>query len=432
MNNSLSATKRITYRAFGDFGAYLDDLYEVYKDIYKSAPHFAYEETLTDHNSFEYCLARKFFILVVPYTVNRELLVERSFANNMISWVLVGGSLRADLRETFIDSAARHARNYMDNLELGEIEPIAFLSNTFSYQDDVHQHLGIAFAARIRNIEPEQDLQTAVHDKGFLIPYDNLETQFSLTHNESVVDVARQYLLKRDLTSTAEFEIAENIKYRNRYILHEKIFKPLIKFLGSYSFQYSLQELQTRIMQIAVQDKHQTFLDVACGENRTVFDVVQLDKAELVVGNDVSWSQVQLLSDRLDITDFRNIESFLLFTNHDARYMPFTDRFFDFVLCKNVLHHMADVESVTQLLNEIVRVSKRALVVEIMDPKFESLWGRVRHQYYVKFLRDAGQNFLSREEFADLTNLVQRHESFDMPTIRGIYQFAVFHNDSQA
>ncbi|MBI2578932.1 MAG: class I SAM-dependent methyltransferase [Candidatus Aenigmarchaeota archaeon] len=423
-----SGRERIAYRAFQDTDAYLDDLYSVYTELYASAPRIQHEVTLQDRYSFEYCLARRYFVLMLPYTKHKEFLLERSFASNQLAWVLVGGSLRRDLTETFIDAANRHASKTIRNLQLGEVEPIAFLENRFRYEGREHFHRGIAFVGRIRNMDPQQDLKAAVHSRGHLVPCEDTSVPVGLLHNKTVVELARSYVRSLDLDSVPEFEVEENIKYGSRYAFHDAVVKPLFRSLGRFHFQHSIQDLEAKILEITQACKHDTILDVACGENTAVLRFTQLPGVRLVVGNDVSWSQIKLMSERFSSPTFRNISSFILFTNHDARRLPFGDNHFDFVLCKNVLHHMENVRAVKTLINEVIRVGKISCIIEIMDPQFESTWGRVRHRYYLKFLRDAGRHFLSRNEFAALTGTTEKANLFEMNTIRGIYQFAVFRN----
>ena len=133
-----------------------------------------------------------------------------------------------------------------------------------------------------------------------------------------------------------------------------------------------------------------------------------------------------MLTGRQSTDEMKNTSSFLLFTNNDARALPFGNRYFDFVICKNVLHHMPNLESVNRLVGETVRVGKRALIVEVMNPAYEGWFGRRRHWYYTKWLHDAGEFFLSREAFNAVTNLPERVDMFEMSTIRGVYQFALF------
>jgi ubiquinone/menaquinone biosynthesis C-methylase UbiE len=118
------------------------------------------------------------------------------------------------------------------------------------------------------------------------------------------------------------------------------------------------------------------FLDIACGDNELVLGVAQTDEFSLVVGNDVSWSQIQLLAQRPENAALRDHAALTLFTNHDARHLPFADTRFSVGFAKNVLHHMDGLPSVRALVDELIRVSKVAIVVEVMDPAVESRWGR--------------------------------------------------------
>jgi ubiquinone/menaquinone biosynthesis C-methylase UbiE len=167
--------------------------------------------------------------------------------------------------------------------------------------------------------------------------------------------------------------------------------------------------------------------DIACGENKSLVNLVKKREASTFVGNDISWSQIELVSGSFDADTFRNNQGIVFFTNHDGRRLPFADKAFDVGVCKNVLHHMPDRRSATALLRELKRVSKKALIVEVMDPKFEGgQWPRLRHSYYINFLKDAGGNFLSGDEFNSLIEEFSPRSRYDVRTIRGVYQFAIF------
>jgi ubiquinone/menaquinone biosynthesis C-methylase UbiE len=415
---------RIAYRAFSDIDAYLDDLYSVYQDLYASIPQFNYEEILEDANAFSYCKARRYYVLVIPYTSHKQILLERSFANDKLTWVTIGGSLRKDFAETFIDAADRHASKTIANVELGEIEPIAFLQNTFTFKSEQHVHFGIAFVGRIRNKDPLAALASAIHSRGHFVPYNDATVRLSLRHNQSVVEVVRKYLNGLSTAQFAEFEVAENQQWRHRYEFHDHVVKPIFRKLGRMLYPHSLDDLYAKITELATSDGGARLLDVACGENMTVLDLAGSRSVDLVVGNDVSWSQVRLLSRKLDKTIAKS-PAFVLFTNHDARRLPFRDGAFDFALCKNVLHHMDTYQALRDLRSELLRVARKCLIVEIMDPKDEGCWGRLRHRYYMRFLHDAGRHFLSREQFAAVIGIPEKLESFEMKTIRGVYQFAL-------
>lgn len=85
MENNMDRSSRLVYRAFQDIDTYLDDLYSVYVDAYPSVPKVEFRTELEDEYAFNYCRVRKYFILITPYTKQREILVERSFANDRLT-----------------------------------------------------------------------------------------------------------------------------------------------------------------------------------------------------------------------------------------------------------------------------------------------------------------------------------------------------------
>lgn len=421
---------RVAHRAYRDIERYLDDLFGAYRTLYPGIEEIASEHELEDEHSFQYCEERKYFVLVVPYTAQKLLLVERTFHADKISWELIGGSVRRDLEETFVDAAARHAERVIPTIQLGEIEPLAFLRNTFSYGGASVEHHGLAFAARVRNTYPMRERKQAIHSRGFFIPHSDDAPAFSLTHNRQVVEKARGYLNELNVDEAPELEVAENLKYRRRYRLHDRLIKPLFRHAPTGPFEHSLDEVDGEIVKWLQPDKAERILDVACGDNTLLVDLAGKQDVPLVVTNDVSWSQVAQLNDQLRSGPYRNRESLVVFTNHDARRLPFGDKFFDAALCKNTLHHMPDTTSVAALIDETLRVARKALVMDILDPKYESPWGRLRHQYYMRVLHDAGEHFLSREAFEALTDRPGLTNRFEMQTVRGIYQVALFQSET--
>lgn len=417
-------SSRIVYKAYRDSREYIEDLFEAYRTMYASAPLIEYEEEVEDEHSFEYCIARKHFVLIGPYTSAGKLLVQRAFAGNKLNWVLIGGSLRQDAMETFIAGATRHASAVIRDVELGEVEPVAFVRNTFCFGEAKHVHYGIAFAARIRNADPERLLRATPGSRGHLVPLFSAGTTWSLTHNAAVVELLQAYFRRLDFSALAEHEISENQRYVARYEFHGRFIKPLFRFFGGL-FPYSLRDLDKKVNALTLEGNPARVLDVACGENDWILKIARVPSVNLAVGNDVSWSQIQLMESQFVSPQFRGTNALAIFTNHDARRFPFADGVFDVALCKNVLHHMDDVRSVRALLSEASRVSRRTVVVEIMDPSFESLWGRIRHHYYIDFLKDAGNHFLSRGEFEALTREFRVGDAFEVQTIRGVYMFAI-------
>jgi ubiquinone/menaquinone biosynthesis C-methylase UbiE len=83
------------------------------------------------------------------------------------------------------------------------------------------------------------------------------------------------------------------------------------------------------------------------------------DHEKLIVANDISWSQIQLLN---------NNAINILSTNHNASQLPFKDKVFDVAICKNTLHHMPHRVQLLSMLYSMKRIAKKIILVEIENP----------------------------------------------------------------
>jgi ubiquinone/menaquinone biosynthesis C-methylase UbiE len=421
------ATKsdRVLYRAYKNAEAHVDDMYSVYEELY-DLPTLEFEETITDRALFDYCLDRRHFLLILPYTTRGAILLTPVFNSNSLVWRIVGGGVRASFTENFVGACQRHISKFFEGVILGEIEPVAFLKNRFKYGDEIHEHRGVAFIARVRNENQQSVLDQMPHSRGHFVSIHTQQLDLAYMDHQKILGHAIEKIKSANAYSNQELEVLTNARYRYRYKFHDVFIKPTVRFLSNFFYRYSIQDLENTIKELVLSTEPQSVLDVACGDNLSIVRFSTVDDVPLVVGNDISWSQIELMSGRLEPDRFRNTRSFTLFTNHDARRLPFRDQAFDFVICKNVLHHMPDQESVMGLLAEVQRVGRRALVIEVLDPKYDGRYWKLRDRYYRKFLKDVGGHLLSREEFKALTVSDSRMKIFEMETLRGIYQLACF------
>lgn len=416
--------QRRVYQAFPQHvGAALDDLYEQFKAMYPHLPTI-YWDTSVDEKFFHYVSRRKYFSLIVPYTVNRTILLREDISGGHLTWTPLGGSLRRDKLETFIDCALRHVSEALPPIALGEIEPIAFCRNSFSHGGAVHEHFGLSFTARLRC----DAVQHRLDDLGSGTSLISIDDEIALNqpHNEDLLDLVRTRLNGLDHEALSEAEVTANERHRWRYRVHNRFGKKAFRMAGRHFFPNSVEDQDRLIMDRAVSGAHRRILDVGCGESSLVLDLSKLRETDLVVGNDIDWGQIGLLRETFENESHRKSGSIVVFTNHDARDLPFPDGFFDFVLCKNVLHHMIDAQSAKAMLREVTRVGKRGLVVDVMDPQEGTRWDRLVRKYYEVLLGDAGEGLLSRDVFEALTGLAERTSTFEMTTIRGTYLFAEF------
>ena len=416
---------RVLYRAFGNAAAHIADMFSVIEHLY-DLPTISFTEEITDRALFDYCLDRRHFLLVLPYTIRGAILLNPLFSANQLVWRIVGGGVQSSFDETFIGACQRHVSRYFKEVILGEVEPIALLKNTFKFGDEVCEHFGVAFIARVRNENQEAVLAQMPHSRGAFVSIHTPDLTLGYMGHQTILQKATPRIKAANEHSTQEHEVATNAKYRIRYAFHNLVVKPIVRLASRGFYPSSIAKLEQIIRNLVLQNKPESVLDVACGENLSIVNFSSEDKVPLVVGNDISWSQIELMGRRLKPDRFRNSSSFVLFTNHDARRLPFRDNAFDCVICKNVLHHMPDQDSFVSLIREILRVGKRVIIVEILDPKQDGRRLKIRDRYYKHFLKDVGGNFLSREEFETFTNLGNRTQHFEVVTLRGVYQIATF------
>lgn len=428
---------RILVKNFKDQSSILSILYDLYKEAY-NIPVIESRVDLTDEYSFNYCTSRKHFVVVFPFWTNKELLMTETFFDNKVRWLPIAGSVQLKKRENYFDAAIRLSKQVYPTIELGEMEPLAVMENHFFYNGQTCSHFGIAFVARIRNQNPLNDLFNDKTIRGQLISPSIIKNKKfeepSATQWDKLVGLAKSYVNERNVYTVQEDEIQGYLSKKIRYQIHNLISKPLLRLFGRVTHKYSTKDVTLKIEELVLgaNGTDINLIDVACGDNPLVLNLAQKsDRFNLVVANDLSWFQLQDLQKHLDSNRFKNVKSNVVFTNHDAKAMPFKDKYFDVLICKNVLHHMNDTEYLKHLVNEMNRISKKVIVIEVLDPFYEGRWGRYRHKYvYDKLLKEveAGDNFLSKEAFEEFCKLGNCVEKFDMPTIRAVYQFCVFSN----
>src|SRR4051794_4455408 len=127
MNNN-----RLIYRAYRDADEHIADMHQVYGSIY-DLPTFTHEEDVADAALFEYCRGRQYFLLILPYTSRGQVLLTPVFYNSKLTWRMVSGGVKSSFTEDFVGASERHVEHLFPGVKLGELEPVAFLQNTFRY-----------------------------------------------------------------------------------------------------------------------------------------------------------------------------------------------------------------------------------------------------------------------------------------------------------
>lgn len=311
--------------------------YNIYRKLYPGEVVLT-EFQLDNEASFKYCLERQFFVLIIPYTSDGYLLLERTFFQKNLKWSLPGDGLRPSNNEDFLYAAYRTCSSYGEKLKLADVTPFAFLENDFHFKETHHTHRGIGFIGRLRNDKQADQLR----DRGCFVPLELNRENIYPEHNASIFPAAQTLIRKRLEQPVTDFdsEIETTESVQSRFRRHNQYIKPVVNTLsniyGSISKEgISKTEFNNKIRSLIKRGDPQSFIDVACGDSSICKELSCDGGFKFVVANDVAFNQMSSLQ--------RQSSSNLVYTNHDARNMPFKDKTFDVAFIKNVLHHMLPI-----------------------------------------------------------------------------------------
>lgn len=409
---------------YGDSIARLEDTFAIYKDIYGLEDFLHIDEDVSPE-AFDYARKRSYFIILAMITQSGKIYLQRSFDTGHLSMLLPGGSIQMEKEEGILNAINRIARKTLDKARLADIAPVALLKNRFVCQDGrIVEHKGLGIKALLLN--DDNKLAKYMNDhaiKGTFVKHFD-EEEIPQPPSKHTYSMVSKWLENKDYTTYIN-EIEGQQRVINRYIFHQHFVNPLFKALSYFIGKYSIRDVKTYVTK-SLQGAN-SFLDITCGDDKSIFEA--LEKVPLVVANDISVEQLKNMEDHY-MRGKKNLpkSNAILFTNHDCLDLPFRKNAFDAVICRNTLHHMQSAGDLRTLLSNVRKVAKKIIVVEIQDPAKEGLWGRLRHSYYMKFLKDEGECFYNRTDFE---TVIEEHFSSDtikydyLETIRGVYMAAI-------
>lgn len=349
---------------------------EMYKKIYDLVE---IQETFeVSKEQFEYAKKKSLFSVLCIYNEEGKMYLQKDFHDTYRA--LPGGSIH-DTDD--IHSAMRRiAKKIHDDIIIWEIEPIALVTNIFKFGEEYHTNIGIVSMARVRNFD---EIRKWLVSGDFLLVTKQELHKINKYANNQVVQVALKRI-KIFANTFPEHEIAVNEKYRLRYLIHNKIVK---RFL--LTSQLKKKEAFNKLLFDKIWVVN-SFIDVSCWDNGFLDTLVQkTPQLEIVVGNDISRSQVDLI---------KKDNQKILYTNHNAVYLPFKENTFDVAYCANTLHHMTSRKDMKNLLEGMFSISKKMLIVEIERPKETGWFPHILNKYrYIGFLKDVWWAYLSQKEF---------------------------------
>jgi ubiquinone/menaquinone biosynthesis C-methylase UbiE len=398
-------------------------MFKIYKDIYK-LPHFLHEDRNVAPEAFQYAKKRKFFVILVLYTKEGYVCFQRSFDDGHLSLNLPGASIHLGKEDTIITAIERVASRSFQNAKIADIAPIISLTNKFYCQDgNTFEHYGLGVRALLLNdVQDIKDVSRKIVYKG---KFSNDFPPEEIPHPPAreTYRVFKDWFEKKQYVAYTN-EIEAQKKYFWRYTFHQALVNPVLKKLSCIIGRYSIKEIKDKMLaKVGSADKA---IDIACGDDKGIFD--HLVNVGLFVANDISVDQIINLKKKYDsLRSKLPKSSSLVFTNHDCLDLPFCESAFDVAICRNVLHHMNAAADLRELMRNMRRVAKKVIVCEIEDPSKEGVWGKIRHRYYMGFLKDEGKHFYTRDDFEKVLRSTFKGSMIDfeyLPTIRGVYMFA--------
>lgn len=351
-----------------------------------SLPHFKHREKINEEILHSY-QKNRFFIVIVIYNQNKEILYLRNFSRNN-GWELVGGFVDFQPKKSIIDVINRIAKKET-NLLIDEILPIAKLTNIFRCNHQITKHQGIAFIARTRgNPKCQKDFQSVFSSE---IPKNLIYS------NKEIAKIALKKILNKN-NNIYDHEIDSFRKNFIKYKIHNIIMGPILRL-----FSFPVRNFIFKNITLA-----KSVIDVSSGDDDLIAHIAARYNS-ICCSNDISWKSLGRVQKRS-----RNISN-IFFTNQDVTNLSFK-RKFDVAICKNTLHHMHSQKEKYNLLKSLSNISKKIIVIDINDPLNSGFWARFWHKYYL-FLGDQGDSFITEKEFKDIINNFFRDSKKHFSTI---------------
>ncbi len=332
---------------------------------------------------FDYCLRKKYFIMLLLYDENGKVFMSRVMSD-ILEWGLPGGSIKND--ETINEAINRIAKEINENIIIDNIEPISMIENNYKYLNSEYIHYGLGFIARVRKTKNKVDIKKLT---GNFISITPEEYKF-VNRKASKIMLQKFEERYKDIIDKThdcfqENEIITNELYKKRYLFHEKI----VKKYTLTNKRKKKREFENIIFEKIIGSK--SLIDISCGDDNFLFNLAKKLDCELIVGNDISWSQIN--STNKEYMD-------VIFTNHNAAALPFAENKFDVAYCSNTLHHMQNKESLINLLNSAFNISKKIIIVEIENPAITGGFPKFLNKFwYIKYLKDVGASYLDYDQF---------------------------------
>ena len=169
--------------------------YNAYKNVF-DIPTIISSFVQDDYHAMEYCREIDFVTLIVPFGKNQTgkkydcVFLKNDLVTYSRMYSEIQGE-RVTEKSNFLDSAINISRLYLSKEELSfeELYPLAFIENTFKFNNDTHIHKGIIFVGRLTDNQNYYNDELAIRNIN-----DNF--LFSNPHNKVIFSLVKEHIQK--------------------------------------------------------------------------------------------------------------------------------------------------------------------------------------------------------------------------------------------
>lgn len=357
------------------------------------------DATFIQHDSYamSYCANIDFITLIIPFGKSNGSIEYNSVfvKNELVSYNKMHSEFYGTAvveNKNFMDTAIELAKRFMGRLDLqfDELYPIAFIKNRFIYEEREKEHNGLVFMGRLQELSKIPDISIAERDI-------NSNFNFTNPHNKVIFRIVKDFIINYRLDENVIIEqklakrlIAENIKDKKSL------------FLKDYNINISdYLDFKRRIINDIKIKKPHKIIDIACGDDNMIYDFLKMTIKGgcKVFANDIALSYIQDYHSKK--ADYKKI----IFTNFNAINAPFKDNAFDVLFCKNLLHHI-ESSNRENLINNLLRISKQIVLVEILKFEEQNEEGKKIHKkFFGDLVNEIGdREYLGKTDIIELLN----------------------------
>lgn len=395
----------------------LDDLFrsfELYKQLYQIPCYVHYDRI--EEPSFSWVKKRDYYIIFALLAKDvsgnySRVLMKMDFSSGHVKWLLPGGGVRPEYGDDYIDTLFKKFNDIFlkkKNINFTNLYPLCTMVNIFvGPNGDTHLHRGIGWIGYTSaSAELLEELSQEVgHFENEFVEVADIDP-----HNITQYPNRMVATEMKKVPHTFTFEEEGNLKKTGRFI-HNFFVKPFFAI-----FKEHKKFIKTKAFEV----NPISFLDVSCGDDKDIVEIIHYSGTRIAVLNDVSTASIMRMKKFVEGNRAKYPTITFMFSMQDVTNLNnMRESVFDFVLCKNTLHHFSSWDVKEKCLGQLKKVArKRILIMDVEYPKTEAsktawMWRwliRLRHWWYMEGLGEAGPRkvdsaFLS---FNDFQNLIRQ------------------------